>query len=110
MNNIYKHLEFKITEVENKNTNYLALTIYKHNNKLNTEINIKPTPTDVIIHFTSNHPFEQKLTAFFSYINRMITLPITEQAKQQGWNTTLTIAKNNRFPLHIIHYLKKMDN
>jgi len=30
-------------------------------------------------------------------------LLITEQAKQQEWNTILTIGKNNRFPLHIIH-------
>ena len=36
----------------------------------------------------------------------MITLPVTEQAKQQEWNTILTVAKNNVFPLHIIHNLK----
>ena len=35
----------------------------------------------------------------------MVTLPITEQAKQQEWNTVLTVAKNNGFPLHIIHNL-----
>jgi hypothetical protein len=36
----------------------------------------------------------------------MITLPITEQATQQEWNTVLTIAENNGFPLHTIHKLK----
>jgi len=36
----------------------------------------------------------------------MITLPITEQAKQQEWNTLLTIAKNNGFPLRTIHNLR----
>ena len=36
----------------------------------------------------------------------MITLPITEQAKQQEWDTILTIAKNNGCLLHIIHNLK----
>ena len=36
----------------------------------------------------------------------MITLPITEQAKQQESNTIHTIAKNIGFPLHIIHNLK----
>ena len=44
------------------------------------------------------------------YTNRVIKLPITEQAKQQKWNTILTVAKNNRFPLHIIHNLKKQTN
>jgi len=106
MNNVHKHLEFQITEEENNNINYLDLTIHRHNNKLSKEIYRKPTHTDVTMHFTSNHPFEQKLTAFIFYINSMITLPITEQAKQQEWNTILTIAKNNGFPLHIIHNLR----
>ena len=29
----------------------------------------------------------------------MLTTPITEQAKQQEWNTICTIARNNVFPL-----------
>jgi len=36
----------------------------------------------------------------------MITLPITGQAKQKEWNIILTIAKNNGFPLQIIHKIK----
>jgi hypothetical protein len=43
-----------------------------------------------------------KIAAYTSYINRVITLPITEQDKQQKWYSTRTVAKNNRFPLHII--------
>jgi len=33
VNNIHKHLEFKITEEENNNINYLNLTNHRHNNK-----------------------------------------------------------------------------
>lgn len=76
MSNIQKHLEFKITEEEHNNINYLDLTHHRHNNKLSKEMYIKPTQT-VTIHFTSNHPFKQKLTAFIFYVNRMITLLIT---------------------------------
>ena len=36
----------------------------------------------------------------------MITLPITEKAQQQEGNFILTTAKNNGFPLQIIHKLK----
>jgi hypothetical protein len=42
-----------------------------------------------------------------SYINRMTTLPITKQAKQQEWKIIIEIGQNNGFPLHIIHNLKK---
>jgi hypothetical protein len=98
-------LEFKITDDENNN--YLDLTIHRHNTKLSLEIYRKPTQRDITIHFTSNNPFEQKVAAFVVYINRKIILPITEQGKQREWNTILTIAKNNGFPLHIIHNLKR---
>jgi hypothetical protein len=33
----------------------------------------------------------------------LITLLITEQAKQEEWNTILTTAKNSGFPPHNIH-------
>jgi len=34
MNNIHKHLEFKLTEEKNKNINYLDLSIYRGNNNV----------------------------------------------------------------------------
>jgi hypothetical protein len=37
----------------------------------------------------------------------LLTLPITKESKQQEWKTILTIARNNGFPTHIIHNLKK---
>jgi hypothetical protein len=36
----------------------------------------------------------------------MLKIPITEQARQQEWNTIHTTARNNGFPLQIIHNLK----
>jgi hypothetical protein len=57
--------------------------------------------------FSSNHALEHKLAAFNFYINRILTLPIKKEAKQQEWKIILEIAQNNGFPLHIIHNLKK---
>jgi hypothetical protein len=37
----------------------------------------------------------------------LLTLPITKESKQQEWKTILTIARNNAFPTHTIHNLKK---
>ena len=103
MNNIHKYLEFKLTEEESNNITYLDLSIHRNNNDLHLDIHRKHTQTDTTIHFTSNHPLEHKLAAYGYYINRMITLPIMEQAKQQEWNSILTVAKNNGFSLQIIH-------
>jgi len=106
MNNIHKYLEFKLTEEENNNINYLYLSIHRNNNNLQLRIYRKPTQTDTTIHFTSNHPLGHKLAAYNFYINRMLTIPITERARQQEWNTIHTIPRNNGFPLQIIHNLK----
>jgi len=67
----------------------------------------KPAHTDVTIEFSSNHPYNHKMAAFNYYITRMLTLPITEQAKQQEWKIMLTTAQNNGFLEHITHNLKK---
>ena len=99
MNNTHKQLEFKITEDENDNY-YLDLIIHRQNTKLSLEIYRNPTQTDVTIHFTSNYPFKQKLAAFVFYIKRIIILPITAQAEQQEWNTTLKQLKTMDF-----HYI-----
>jgi hypothetical protein len=38
----------------------------------------------------------------------MITLPITEQQKQQEWGIIREIVRNNGFPTYIIQDLKKL--
>jgi len=45
MNNIHKYLEFELTEEENKNINYLDLSIRRNNNNLQLGIYRKPTQT-----------------------------------------------------------------
>ena len=60
-----------------------------------------------MIHYTSNHPYDQNLAAFIIYINRMITMPVTCQTISREWHKILEMAQNNGFPKHIIHGLKK---
>jgi len=83
MNNIDKHLEFKISEEENNSINYLDLSIHRNAYNIDLGIYRKPTHTDITIQFPSNHPHEHKMAAFNYYIKRILTLPITKQAKQQ---------------------------
>ena len=39
-------------------------------------------------------------------INRMLTLPISTERKNNEWQNILTIAKNNKYPIHTITKLK----
>jgi len=89
-NNIDKHLQFKLSMEENNLINYLDLSIYRNNSNVELGIYRKPTSTDTTIHFSSNHPYGHKLAAFNYYINRLLTLPITKESKQQEWKTILT--------------------
>jgi len=109
MNNINEQLDFKATREINKSINYLDLTINRSINKIEINIHRKPTNADVTIQHTSNHPQDHKVAAFTYYINRMITLPITEKAKKHEWKNILTIAQKNGFPKNIIHDIKKKE-
>jgi hypothetical protein len=77
---------------------YLDLFIPRNNNDIHLGICRKSTQTS-----SSNHPLEHELASYNFYVNRMITLPIKEQAKQHEWRIILTLAKNNVSPVQVIH-------
>jgi hypothetical protein len=107
INNTDKHWEFKLAEEENNNINYFYFSIHRNTNSIDIGIYRKPTHTDVTIQFSSNHPLEHRLAAFNFYMNRMLTLPITKQAKQQEWKIVHAMDQNNGFPLHIVRNMRK---
>jgi len=86
INNIDKHLQFKISQEKNNTITYLNLSGNITTNNIQLNIYRKPTYIDITIHFTSKHPFDQKLASLIFYIKRMSTMPIMEQAKRQKWN------------------------
>jgi len=85
MKNIHKHLEFRLTEEENKNINYLDLSIHRGNNNLQLGIYIKPLQTDATLHFTSKCPLEQKLATYqFDINNAIYTFHRTSKTARMG--------------------------
>jgi hypothetical protein len=106
INEADEKFQFKISTESNNTINFLDLLIYRNSRNINIAIYRKPTETGTVIHLASNHPLEQKLAAFHYYINRLITLPITEQSKQKEWETILTIARNNGYPITMIQSLR----
>jgi hypothetical protein len=65
------------TEVNNT-INYLYILIHRNIINITMEMYRKPTETGTVIHFKSNHPHEHKIAAFLYYINKITTMPITE--------------------------------
>ena len=83
INHIDKNLSFKLTTEHKNSINFLDMTIDREENKLEIGIYRKETSTDTMIHYTSNHPIEQKMAAFRYYINRLLTLPLTQEEKNK---------------------------
>ena len=80
---IDKNLSFKLITEHKNNINFVDMTIESKENKLEIGIYRKETSMDTTIHYTSNHPKEQKMAAFRYYINRLLTLPLTQEEKNK---------------------------
>jgi hypothetical protein len=73
---------------------------------LEIDIFRKPITTDTTISYLSNHPQEQKLAAYRFLIDRMLNLPLNKNRLENEWKTILHKAKNNHFPIALIHNLR----
>jgi len=71
-----KNLQFIMSAEVIKTINYLDTLIRRDNKGIIIGVYRKQTEASTIIHLTSNHPLEHKISAFLYYINRLITLPI----------------------------------
>jgi len=63
--------------------------------------------TDTTINYISNHPIEQKLTAYRYHIERMLRLPLNRTRQLREWQTILHIATSNNFPTTLLQKLKE---
>jgi hypothetical protein len=61
---------------------FLYLLIYRNSQELN--IYSKPASTDTTIHFTSNHPMEQKLAEMYVYLSHYFQPIQTNTTTFQG--------------------------
>jgi hypothetical protein len=77
-NNIHRKIQFSMEEENNKQINFLYLSITKTHNSLQVGIFRKPTATDIMIHNTSCYPTEHETAGISYLINRAITYPISE--------------------------------
>jgi hypothetical protein len=84
---------------ENKTTNYLDIAIHRTPSNWQTAIYRKPTATDTIIQYTSNHPSQHKHAAVKFLCNRLHTYDLQLDEFLQEENTIQNILYNNSFPI-----------
>jgi len=98
-NALHPNLKFT-AEVERDNTlNCLDISMHKTPNGLKTSIHRKPTFTDSIIPYTSNHPMQHKYGAVTFLFNGLNSYGLQENEYQQELNVIHNILHNYSFPI-----------
>jgi hypothetical protein len=97
-NTIHPKLTFTAEcEVDNQ-INFLDITINRTHTNWKIAIHRKPTFTDTVIPYTSNHPTQHKHAARQFLFNRLNTYNLQEDDYNTEINTIQNILHNNAFP------------
>lgn len=107
LNDFHPNLTFKMELEHEHSLNFLDLTITITNQKHSFKIFRKPTQSDMIIPYNSNHIFKHKLAAFHSWIHRLFSVPMSKLDFNLEVNTIKKIAVNNGYNPNIINKLIK---
>ena len=97
-NAVHPNLKLTAETETNNNINYLDVTIHKTPTNWKISIYRKPTFTDTIIPYTSNHPAQQKYAAIRFLYNRLNTYNLHEDEYKTEENIIQYIMYNKHLP------------
>ena len=100
---MHPNLKFTAETETNNKINYLDITIQRTPTCWKTSIYRKPTCTDTIIPFSSNHPTQHKYAAIRFLYNRLNTYNLQENKYKTEENTIHKIMQNHDFLIHPYH-------
>ncbi|XP_044752692.1 uncharacterized protein LOC123312368 isoform X1 [Coccinella septempunctata] len=98
LNSLHPSIKFTCELEVNDRLPFLDLIIERDNCSLNFDIFRKPTTTDSVIPFTSNHPYSQKFSSFHSMFHRLFNIPLSPSNFQKELSIIRQIAEGNGYP------------
>jgi hypothetical protein len=98
-NLFHPNLQFTKETEHDKKLNYLDITIHKTPTSVNIGVFRKPTITDTMIPYTSNHLPQHKYAAIRFLYNRLNSYQLHETEYQWEENIIQNFLHNNSFPL-----------
>lgn len=105
INNLHRNIKFTLEIEKDKTINFLDLTITTKNNKHDFAIYHKPSHTDITIHNKSSHPYLHKMSAYNSFVHRLVNIPLSEDNYFKELNIIKQLAVNNGYPPNLIDQL-----
>ena len=98
-NALHPKLQFTAEVEKDNNLNYLDISLHRTPTDIKTSIYRKPTFTDTIIPYTSNHPTHHKYAAVRFLYNRLDTYNLKHEEYQHEINVIHNILYNKAFPI-----------
>ena len=86
MNNVNRHIEYKLTCEENRKLNCIDLLITRNKDKLAAVLFRNPTTTDITIHYISNQLIKHKLASHRFILNKMYQCVFRKKVKKEQNN------------------------
>ncbi|XP_044755643.1 uncharacterized protein LOC123314420 [Coccinella septempunctata] len=105
LNGLHLNINFTLELESDREINFLDLTIRRQQNKLTFSIYRKPTQTSTKISKTSCHYMGHKMAVFNSNINRLLNIPLSQEAYIEEVNTLKYLAVENGYSSDIIDRL-----
>jgi hypothetical protein len=99
-NTIHLKLKFTAECAENNQINFLDITINRTHTDWRIAVYRKPTFTDTVIPYTSNHPTQHKYATIRFLCNRLNTYNLQEDDYNTEITTIQNILQNNAFPIY----------
>jgi len=97
-NSLHPKLQFTAETVRDHTLNFLDISIHRTPTNMRTAIFRKPTFTDTIIPFTSNHPTHHNYATGKFLHNRLDTYNLQQEEYIQELTVIHNILHNNSFP------------
>lgn len=110
LNTLSNKIKFTM-ENQNKQINFLDLTITNEENKHTFSIYHKQTQTDLIIPSNSNHPWTHKMAVFYSLAHRLLNIPMNQSSFYKEKTRIRQISVNNGYKANLFDkILEKIKN
>ena len=93
------HPKLQFTAEAERDHNYHDISIHRTPTNVKTAIYRKPTFTDTIIPYTSNHPTQHKYAVVGFLFNRIDSYNLQQEEYQHELNIIHNILHNNAFPI-----------
>jgi hypothetical protein len=98
-NTLHPKLQFTAEAERDHTLNYFNISIHRTPTNIKTAVYRKPTFTDTIIPYTSNHPTHHKYAAVRFLYNRLNSYNLQQKEYRHELNIIHNILHNNAFPI-----------